>query len=63
VRVRTSVGVSEVRAKAIVLSDGEVLPYGVAVWAAGKRRRRGMEQGVRGRCASAGADVGLSIRG
>jgi NADH:ubiquinone reductase (non-electrogenic) len=38
VDVRTSAGVSEVRPTTIVLSDGEVLPYGVAVWAAGEKR-------------------------
>ena len=37
VDVRTSAGVSEVKEKTIILSDGEVLPYGVAVWAAGAR--------------------------
>eukprot|EP00962_Isochrysis_galbana_P044964 scaffold17567_cov112-Isochrysis_galbana.AAC.1 len=48
VDVRTSAGVSEVRAKTIVLSDDEVLPYGVAVWAAGEKGERWEEGGAAG---------------
>lgn len=33
--VLLKVGVKEVKAREIVLSDGRTIPYGLAVWAAG----------------------------
>jgi hypothetical protein len=60
--VRMSAGVSEVRAKTSVLSDGEVLPYGVAVWAAGERTRN-KKRRLKGQVACACADISGSIRG